>query len=98
LVNKVRRFAVTLGLAASLAMVALAPEAQVASAAYQLMWHGETVLIAYPDSPLRSCPSKSCRVYVFMPPSTGTGLGQGWAPPWGTVGWTGCWRLAPVRN
>jgi hypothetical protein len=111
--NNSRRFIATFSLAVSLAIAALVPQAQAAFAAYQLMWYGEVVLIAYSDSPLRSCPSQGCTVIANMPASRGSGPGQGWATSlqnqnwygaWCLINWrnitgyTGCWRLAPARN
>ena len=63
-------------------------------------------------SPLRNAPCDGCTIMVWMPPSTGFNPGDGYVTsvvnqpwsgaPWcevnwkGIVGWTGCWRLAPL--
>lgn len=63
-------------------------------------------------NPLRNAPCDNCTVEAWMPASTGVNPGQGYvtsviAQPWagapwceinwkGLVGWTGCWRLAPL--
>jgi hypothetical protein len=63
-------------------------------------------------NPLRNCPLTSCTVIAWMPASTGFNPGQGWVTsvidqPWlraswceinwkQVIGWTGCWRLAPL--
>ena len=103
----VRRVATAVGLAASLGITAFAPEAHAVE--YPIPYFpGEHMLVMYPDSPLRTCPSESCAVILYMPKSAGNYPGGGWVTSViaqmptnafcevnyrGWVGWTGCWRL-----
>jgi hypothetical protein len=107
----VRRAAAAVGLAASLGLAAFAPQAH-ASAEYVIPFYpGEHLLVMYPDSPLRTCPSESCSVMTYMPKSNGNYPGGGWVTSViaqmptnafckvnyrGIVGWTGCWRLQGI--
>jgi hypothetical protein len=77
--------------------------------AYYPLAAGEAMLVAYANSPLRSCPADSCSVIVYMPVSQGVYKGggyvtsvidQNWYNPYcevnykNIIGWVGCWRLA----
>ena len=106
--RRLRTVAAALALAA-IPLISTLTTASPASASAGL-YHGEALLVVDAPAPLRSCPSTSCGVIVWMPASKGLYPGGGWVTltwdgsslpgDWcevnwrGDIGWTGCWRLA----